>query len=181
MTAAAYAKEPLESLKGPIEEVVAILNDPIYQEDGQKEIQHEKIWEVIRQIFDFTEIAKRALARNWRVFTPKQRKEFTDAFTELLGNNYINKIQGQYQDERVIYLGQEMLSGTKALVKTKIVRKHAEIPANYRMKQHNSSWWIYDVSIEGVSLVKNYRTQFNKILVKESPGQLIERIKKKTS
>ncbi|HPA13933.1 MAG TPA: ABC transporter substrate-binding protein [Desulfobacterales bacterium] len=175
----ASGKEPLDELKQPIDKVIEILRDPLYRDEAKKKLQREKIWDVIRTHFDFLEISKRSLARNWLVFTPKERKEFTEVFGDFLGEIYIDKLQGEFQDEKVVYVGQEMVSDSKALVKTTVIRKTAEIPMNYSMLKNNDGWKIYDVNIEGVSLVQNYRTQFNQTLSKESPAQLIERLRNK--
>ena len=171
--------EPLEALKIPVEQVIKLLKDSNYQDVSKKDLQREKIWETIKSIFNFREMAKRVLARNWKKFSPQQRKEFAALFTELLGNAYIGKMQAKYEDEEVVYQGQKMISATKARVKTKIIRGSMDIPVVYSMLNRNGSWKIYDVNIEGVSLVKNYRVQFNKILIKNSPARLIERLKKK--
>jgi phospholipid transport system substrate-binding protein len=179
MSAMAHSTEPLDALRGPVEQVLSILKDSRDQNGDSKSVKRGKIRDITRKIFDYTEMSKRALARNWRNFTPRERKEFRDVFAELLENTYIDKIQGEYQDEKVIYLSQELVTAEKALVKTKILRENIDIPVNYSMLMRNETWWIYDVNIEGVSLVKNYRTQFNEILLKESPAQLIERLKKK--
>lgn len=176
---AAGAQEPREALKGPIDEVVSILRDPQYKGENQAELGREKIWGVIERLFDFTEMSKRCLARNWRVFSPSERKEFSEVFTRFLGNTYLDKIQKDYQNEEVVYGEQQMLTDTKALVKTTVMRDTVEIPVNYRMLKRNGAWRVYDVNIEGVSLVKNYRTQFGKILMRDSPADLIERLHKK--
>jgi phospholipid transport system substrate-binding protein len=173
------AGEPMTALKKSLDLAMSILNDPQYNTDDLKEIQKEKIWEIIRQIFDFTEIAKRALAANWKKFSPQERKLFTESFTELLGNSYLEKIQSGFQDETIAYLSEDQITDTKFMIKTKIISKNGEIPVNYNMRKKKSEWRIYDVKIEGVSLVKNYRTQFNKILFRESPTQLIETIQNK--
>ncbi len=175
----AYCEQPLEIIKERIEQIVSILNDQQYMAPGQDVLRKEKISAIARDIFDFTEISKRALAWNWRNFTPLERKEFTDAFTELIKNTYLNKIKNQHQHIKVIYLGQEMISKTKAKVKTRIQRENVDILVCYKVKIRKGLWKIYDVSAEGVSLIKNYRIQFNKILLKESPSQLIDKIKAK--
>ncbi len=179
MTTLAYGTMPMETLQKPMNEIVRILKDPQYLEKDKKEVQREKLWKIIREVFDFREMSKRSLARNWKRFNSGQRDQFTDVFSTLLGNIYLNKVQGGYHDEKVVYLGEEIIKEKKAVVKTKIVRENVEIPMNYRMRLHREKWKIYDIIIEGVGLVKNYRTQFKKILRKESPDQLIERLKKK--
>jgi phospholipid transport system substrate-binding protein len=173
------AQKPLEAVQGPIDKIISILNDPAYRDGAQKVIGREKIWAVVQEFFDFTEMAKRTLAQNWPNFAPPQRKEFSLVFGEFLGNTYMNKIQKGYRDEKVVYLGEEMVSDGKAVVKTKIVRENVETPVDYSMMMQEGGWTVYDVRIEGVSLVKNYRTQFEKILMKSSPQELIERLKTK--
>ena len=174
-----YGTEPLDALRIPVDQVTALLKDPKYQNPEQKELQREKIWEAITRVFDFREMAKRALGRNWNKFAPEQRKEFVHLFSELLGNTYTTKMQGKYEDEKVVYLSQKIASGSKARVKTKIVSRNMDIPVNYNMIKRNGSWKVYDVNIEGISLIKNYRSQFNQILSKDSPTYLIDRLKGK--
>jgi len=169
----------MDALKGPIDEGIKLLSDQKYKNPSLKRVQREKIWEIVRKAFDFTELSGRALATNWKIFNPLQRREFSEVFSEVLGNTYLDKIQGGYMDEKVAYLGQEMLSDTKAVVKTKIIREKGEIPVNYSMRLKNNNWKVYDIHVEGVSLVQNYRSQFNDILSKETPNELIRRLEKK--
>lgn len=179
MTTSAHGIPPEETLQKPMNEIIGILKDPRYHGKGTKEVQREELWKIVRGLFDFREMSKRSLGRFWKRFSPGQRDQFTDVFSTLLGNIYLNKIQGGYHDEKVLYLGEEIIKDKKAIVKTKIVRENGEIPMNYHMRLQGKKWKIYDFTIEGVGLVKNYRTQFKKILRKESPDQLIERLKKK--
>ncbi len=180
MPAYAEKSKPLDDLKGPLEQGIAILKDPEYT--SNREEQREKIWELVQKMFDFKAIAIRALARNWRGFSPEQQDEFTVVFTELLKNTYLDKIQGQFHDEEVVFEDQDMLSEDKAVVETKVIRQgNVEIPIIYSMhfKDTDQIWQVYDVNIEGVSLVKNYRNQFKSILDKDSPEDLIKRIREK--
>lgn len=170
----------MEALKGPVEEVVAILKDPSYQDSAKKGPQRDRIWKIVRQAFDFVEIAKRALAYNWRIFTPAQRQEFTELFTDLLGNTYLDKLQSQYHNEKIVFVKQDQFSLDRAVVHTQILRESVATPVDYSMMLENGQWRVYDVNVEGVSLVQNYRTQFSSILLNETPAQLIERLKKKT-
>ncbi|MDM8537335.1 ABC transporter substrate-binding protein [Desulfobacterales bacterium HSG17] len=171
-------KKPLDELKAPMEQAITILKDTQYKD--KKEIQREKIWELVSQVFDFKAISMRALARNWKIFNDKQKKDFTKVFTELLKNTYIDKIQGEFHDEEIVFTGQDMVSAKKARVNTKIIRGKVEIPMDYSMKLSKvKKWMVYDVNIEGVSLVKNYRNQFKEVLAKDSPDQLIQRLKEK--
>lgn len=176
----AGAAEPMEAIKAPIDVVIGILNDPQYKQAGTKSLQRQKIWKTVKPMFDFDEISRRSVARKWGDFSDAEKVEFSDVFSEFLGNTYIDKIQGEYHNEQIVYLGQDFYSDVYAEVKTHILRETLEIPVNYRMfKSKGSPWKVYDIIVEGVSLVKNYRTQFASILKKESPAQLIQRLNKK--
>ncbi|MGE0084802.1 MAG: phospholipid-binding protein MlaC [Desulfococcaceae bacterium] len=170
---------PMDQVKVPIEKGIALLKDPQYTAADKKELQREKIWELVKEAFDFKLISMRSLARSWRDFNAKQQEEFIAEFTELLRNTYIDKIQGEFHNEEIVFLNQDMISEDKAVVKSKILRGKVEIPMDYSMHFHGGKWWIYDINIEGVSLVSNYRSQFKNILEKEKPDQLIQRLKEK--
>lgn len=171
--------QPLETLKVAVDEAVKILNNSQYKDEAQNKTQRDDIWKVIRQVFDLEGIAQITLARNWRRFNQTEKNEFTEVFGRFLGNTYVEKIQSGFSGQKVEYLEQEKITDTKAFVKTKIIKDSREIPVDYRMHKVGADWKVYDVIIEGVSLVKNYRTQFNSILMKETPKELIETIKKK--
>ncbi len=172
-------KGPMDALKGPIDEGISLLRDPKYKNPALKNAQRDKIWEIAGKAFDFTELSARALAANWKSFSPEQRKIFSKVFSEILGNTYYDKVRGEFRDEKVVYISQEMVSDTKAIVKTKIIREKSEIPVDYSMRLKDNNWKVYDVQVEGISLVQNYRSQFNEILSKESPDELIRRLEKK--
>ena len=177
---AAAAIEPLAVIKEPIDAVIVILNDPQYKALDTRPAQRSEIWKTVKPMFDFTEVSMRALARNWRRFSAAEQEAFVDVFAQFLGNTYIDKIQGEYHDEKIEYLGQTIHEEQYAEVKTKIVRETVEIPVNYRMrKQSDGRWKVYDIIVEGVSLVKNYRIQFASILNKKKPAQLIEQLNEK--
>jgi phospholipid transport system substrate-binding protein len=178
--AAAQDLKPMDALRGPVDQVIAILKDPRYKSVTDKGAQKDRLWEIIRGVFDYEAISARAVGRNWGLFSPAQKQAFTDAFSELLGNTYLTKIQGEYKNERVEFLGQELLDNATARVKTRIVREADAILVVYSMQQAKGAWRIYDVNIEGVSLVQNYRSQFDQILTKGTPDQLIERVQAKS-
>jgi phospholipid transport system substrate-binding protein len=177
--AAAERPAPIDALRGPVESVLAILQDPKYRPESEKDAQRDRLWVIIRAVFDFEGISERAVGRNWGRFTPEQKKAFADVFSTLLGNTYLTKIQGGYTNEKVEFLTQEVLSDAKARVKTKIVREVDTIAVDYSVHPDGASWRIYDVNIEGVSLVQNYRSQFDQILSKDPPDSLIERLRAK--
>jgi phospholipid transport system substrate-binding protein len=180
-TAPVLGAGPTEAVQGKMEQLISILDDPRFRDPGARGAQKEEIRRITRQIFDFTEISMRALGRNWRTLSSGEKGEFREVFTELLENTYISKIQDEYSDEKVVYLEQQMASDNVALVRTKVIRESVDVPVDYSMRLKNGSWRIYDVRVEGVSLVKNYRTQFAKILAKESPAQLIQRLRNKVA
>ena len=175
--ASAQEIKPIDALRGPLDSALAILQDPRYRSGSEREAQKERLWEIIRKVFDFEGITMLAVGQNWKLFSPEQKKVFTDVFTTRLGNSYLNKIQGSFNNERVEFLSQEVLSASKARVKTKIIREVDSIPVDYSVRPVDGAWRIYDVVIEGVSLVANYRSQFNDILSKDSPDVLIERVR----
>jgi phospholipid transport system substrate-binding protein len=178
-TSLSEAASPMEALKIPIETVLSLLKDPKYKDPDQRQQQRDKIFAITRKLFDYTEMSKRTLARNWKSFSPEEQLQFVDVFADHLSNSYMDKIQGEYKGETVVFIGQEMVADGKSLVTTKIQRQPSDISVDYSMLLVDNQWRVYDVNIEGISLIKNYRTQFDQILVKESPAQLIERLKKK--
>ncbi|MBC8393914.1 MAG: ABC transporter substrate-binding protein [Deltaproteobacteria bacterium] len=180
MTHVVQSAQPMDELKGPVEQFIKILQDPQYSDASKKNLQREKLWGVARKIFDFTAISRGTLTRfRWKSFTPEQRKDFTDVFTEFIGNTYFDKIQGEYHNEEVVFLNQEMLSETKARVMTKIKREALEIPVDYSMWFRKGGWKIFNVYVEGVSLLGNYRSEFERFLTKSSADELILELKKK--
>lgn len=177
---AAEKTQPQEILKQSVDQVISLLQNPEYQDASKWNTQRDRIMAVINNIFDFVEVSKRTLGRNWKRFTPEERKTFAEHFADFLGYTYFKKVRDAYQGETVVYLFQEISpDGEKAYVKTRIPRQAGDIPIDYRMIGRKGTWRVYDVVIEGVSLVKNYRTQFNQILRKESPKQLIAKLQEK--
>lgn len=174
-----FAAEPMDILKVPVDQIITLLKDPRYHSPNAKKEQATKIWDIVKDIFDFRKISQLSLAQYWKKFNGEQKEIFTETFTKLLGDTYIEKIQGGFQDEHVVFISEEQITPSKALVKTKIVRQSIDIPVHYKLYLRKDKWKIYDINIEGISLVKNYRSQFKKILVNETPDQLIERLKKK--
>ena len=178
------AGSPTDALKGPLDQSIEILKDPKYKADDPalKIEQRDKIWDLVEGTFDFTEVSRRALARNWKSFSPQQQKDFAAVFSKMLGNIYVDRIQTGFSDQKVEF-ADEILHESKplAIVKTFIVGDRNKIPVDYSLKNKNGQWVVYDVKVEGVSLIKNYRTQFNDILRKESPDQLIDRLKAKVA
>jgi len=137
-----FSAEPIDVLRGPVDKIINTLQDPQYQGPSGKKKQADKIWVIVKDIFDFKKISMLALARNWKKFNSEQKETFINSFTTLLGETYIDKIQGGFQDEKVIFLSEEKLTQSKALVKTKIVRQSIDIPVNYKLYLKKDKWKI---------------------------------------
>jgi phospholipid transport system substrate-binding protein len=174
----AWGGPPSEQLKGSIDRVIQILEDPALKADGKVRERRAAVRKVANDIFDFAETARRSLARHWAGRTDKEREEFVALFADLLERSYISKIE-LYGGEKIQY-GREQTDGDFAIVSSKIITKQGqEVPVDYRMLRRGDRWLVYDVVIEGVSLVSNYRTQFNKIIQTSSYGELVKKMKTK--
>ena len=177
--ASADGIQPIDVIQDAIDGALKILNDPKYADGKNVDQLQREVWEVIKDVFDYREISRRSLGRNWKKFSPTQKKEFVRVFSEFLKRNYLRKLKSEYRDASFEYDDQVWLSEKQAAVKTTLKRQTVEISVDYRLLKRNDRWRIYDVNIEGVSMVKNYRSQFNELLSKESPEQLIKRFKKR--
>jgi len=174
----ALAGAPTDQLRAQIDRAVKILDDPELKKDGRQKDRRAAVRQVANDIFDFSETAKRSLARHWAPRTPAERDEFVALFTDLLERSYIGKIE-TYGGEQIHFVG-ETVEGEGAVVRTKLVTKQGtEIPIDYRMLKRGDKWLVYDVVIEGVSLISNYRTQFNKIITTSSFQDLMKKMKTK--
>ncbi|SHK34267.1 phospholipid transport system substrate-binding protein [Desulfatibacillum alkenivorans DSM 16219] len=180
-SAPALAADPaLEAVKAPLDKAMAVLNDPQFADGQNAEKQRELLWDCIEEVFNFVEVAKRSVGRNWKKFTPEERKDFTEIFSRVLGDAYLSRIQTGYEGDTIDYLGVEAGSkDDKAVVQTVIQRPGMQIPVDYSMLNKKGKWEVYDVKIEGISLVKNYRSQFDKKLMNMKPAELIQELKEK--
>jgi phospholipid transport system substrate-binding protein len=168
----ANAGAPTEQIQTGIEKVMTILKDPKLQAESKK----KELREVIYPKFDFTEMAKRSLGSHWQRRTAEEQKEFVRLFTDLIEGAYMTNLDG-YQGEKVV-IGGEKLDKDFAEVSTKILsKKGEEIAVNYKLRQAGSEWKIYDVVIENISLVNNYRSQFNRVIARSSFDELIVKMK----
>ena len=174
----AWAGPPTEQLKVEIDRVVKMLEDPALKADGKAVERRARVRSVANDIFDWAETAKRSLARHWQPLSDTQREEFVKLFGDLLERSYISKIE-LYGGEKIVYVG-ESVDGEQAIVRTKIITKQGtDVPVEYRMLRRGDRWLVYDVVIESVSLVSNYRTQFNKIIQASSYQELVKKMKAK--
>jgi phospholipid transport system substrate-binding protein len=178
LAGAAHAGIPTDQLRGATDRVLKILQDAELKQPAKKDARRQQIRAVADEIFDWQETGKRALARHWQGRSASEREEFSTLFADLIERSYISKIE-QYSGERVVYAG-ETVEGDQATVRTKLITKsNTEIPIDYRMRKEGDRWRAYDVVIEGVSLVSNYRTQFNKIIQQSGYGELVKKLKAK--
>jgi phospholipid transport system substrate-binding protein len=172
--------EPLEQIRLTVQGILGVMQNAEMRRPEKKNERRAAIMAHVNQRFDFEEMSKLTLASKWKERTPEEKKNFQELFSELLKNTYIGRIEA-YSNEEVIY-EKVIFDGdprTKAMVYTKVIKNNQEIPINYKLLNKQGEWFVYDVLIEGVSLVRNYRTEFARIINKEKYAGLIERIRSK--
>ena len=177
-TATAWAGPPTDAVKKSVDEVIRILENPAGKKPEKKEDRRKLLEQTIAQRFNFTEMAKRSLGAEWAKRTPEEQKEFAANFQTLLANTYIGRIEA-YSGEKVQYL-KELNDGEYAEIYTHVDTGKSVIDINYRM-QKTEDWRVYDVVVEGTSLVLNYREQFKRILRKDSFAELSKQLRDKSS
>ena len=170
---------PLDTVERHVNEVLKVLRDPALQGEANKEAKQEKIEAIADEMFDYVALSRLTLGRNWRKFNGDQKKEFVQLYRSILEKAYMDRILS-YTDEKVTFDKETMLSEKKAEVQTHIVTKSTEIPIFYRVYLKDGKWKVYDVIIEGISLIKNYRTQFRDILANNPPEEVLKILRKKT-
>lgn len=170
---------PFDTVKGHVNEVLRVLRDPALQGEANKEVRQEKIESIADEMFDYVAVSRLTLGRNWRKFKGDQKKEFVQLYRSVLEKAYLDRILA-YTDEKVTFGKETMLSEKKAEVQTHIITKSVEIPIYYRVYLKDGKWKVYDIIIEGISLIKNYRTQFREILANNPPEEVLKILRKKT-
>lgn len=179
-TAWGTAGEPSATIRRQVTMILEVLGDPALHTDAAKEEKKAKIRAIADEVFNYDELSRRTLGRNWQQLNSEQQREFTDLFGRLLSKVYLDRIL-EYTNETVAFEKETMLATDKAEVQSSIITASKSIPVHYRMIEHNGQWQVYDVIIEGVSLVKNYRSQFKDILATKSPEKLLAILREKTS
>jgi phospholipid transport system substrate-binding protein len=173
----AWAGPPTDQLREGVDRVVKILRDPALAGEQHGDQRRAAIGRVASEIFDFGDMAKRSLGQHWGERTPAERVEFARLFTELIQRSYIAKVDQHGSAARVSFLG-ETVDGTYAVVKTTIpLSNGSTMPLDYRMHGASGHWQVYDLSMDGISLLANYRAQFNKIIRTSSFEELVVRLK----
>jgi phospholipid transport system substrate-binding protein len=170
---------PTESLKPTLNEIMEIITNPSLAGDGQKKGRRAQIMAIATKGFNFTEMSKRVLGRPWKEINQQQRDRFEELFTKLLENAYIGKLEG-YSGQEIVFKD-ERIKGAKAVVSTTVENNGVTLPVHYIMIQKNTTWQVYDINIEGVSLVQNYREQFKSIIRKEKFDGLVKQLEKKNA
>jgi phospholipid transport system substrate-binding protein len=174
-----FADSPVESIQTQVNRALEVLRDPALKAESAKETKEKKIWAILDGVFDYTELSKRTLAQQWKQFTPDQQEEFIRLFGKLLGGVYMDRIIA-YKDEKVVFGKVTNLSDRTAEVQSEVLTSSKSIPIHYRMILENREWKVYDVVVEGVSLVQNYRSQFREILTNKPPEDLLKMLREKT-
>jgi phospholipid transport system substrate-binding protein len=174
----AFAGVPLDTVKTNVNGVLDVLGDPKLKGEAGKKVKEQRVEAAADKLFDYVELSKRTLGLNWNKFIPEQRKEFVGLFKTILKDAYVDKITA-YTNEQVNFTREVALSETTVEVQSTIVSKGGETPIFYRVMKKENNWKVYDVVIEGVSLINNYRTQFREILGNNPPETLLETLRKK--
>lgn len=169
---------PTDVVRSTIGEVIRILEDPKLKDPARLLPRRRMLEEVIAARFDYAEMSKRSLASHWTPLTEAERAEFVELFKSFLSDRYAEKIEG-YAGEQVLYLS-ERIEGNYAEVRTKLRSSKVEIPMDYRLHVKDGQWHAYDIVADGVSLVKNYRSQFEKIIRADSYAELVRRLRDRT-
>jgi len=174
-----------DSLKGTLNQIIDVLNDPSLKTPNKENERKDILLKLIKERFDEEEFSRRALGVHWRKRTKEERKEFVEAFSDLLERTYLDKIDaylakaGSFSEKNILYLN-ETVKGRYVVLATKIITsENAQIPVLYLFKNKQGNWLVCDVAIEGVSIAKNYRAQFKEILANSSFKELIGKLKSK--
>lgn len=175
-----FAGEPTQQMKQTTEKILSVLSNPDLKDPGKAPERKKQFSQILDERFDWEELSRRSLARHWVERTPQEKKEFVPLYRDLLERTYLEKVD-DYSGETVRYEG-ETLDGEYAIVKVKIQTKSKrEIPVEYRMLKKGTTWRVYDISIEGVSLVNNYRQQFSSMLQKSTFQEVLKKLREKSS
>jgi phospholipid transport system substrate-binding protein len=178
VSVALSVESPTVVVRGTIDEVIRLVSDEVLKTPDQATYRRQLLEEIIGQHFDFEEMAKRSLAAHWRNQSAAEHQEFATLFQSLLSKTYAGKIEN-YSGEKVQYL-KERLKDSYAEVQTTIVSNKTEISLDYRLLLKDGNWRVYDVVVDGVSLVKNYRVQFDRIIRDSSYEELVKTLRDKS-
>ncbi|RMF44114.1 MAG: ABC transporter substrate-binding protein [Deltaproteobacteria bacterium] len=173
LTAQAEAATPREEISATVDRILTLLRD----KDMDRMERRRTLTDTIEARFDFDTMARSTLGKYWKKASSEQRQRFKELFSDLLESTYLGRIEA-YTDETVSY-GEEKVRGNKALVETSVHSGNTDIPIHYKLVQKQNGWYVYDVVIEGVSLVRNFRSSYGTIVKKEGFDQLFGRMEEK--
>lgn len=176
----AHADSALDTIKSRINQVLVVLRDPALKSDSSKEEKKKRLRQIFDNAFDYVELSRNTLSRNWDKLKPDQQKEFMQLYRTLLENVYLDLILS-YKDQEVVFGKERSLGENKVEVDTKVISGSTEIPINFRLISQSGDWRIYDFVIENISVVSNYRSQFGRILTKQSPEEMLASLRKQVS
>jgi phospholipid transport system substrate-binding protein len=174
-----YARSPMETTETEVKKILAVLGDQTLTGEAGTTAKKEKLRVIFDDIFDYAVLSKRTLGRNWKKLDTEQQNEFVELYRKLLDSVYMDRLLA-YKDENVVFSKERMITEKRAEVFSNIVTSDKKIPIDYRLILKKNQWKVYDIIIEGVSLVKNYRSQFNAILSKNEPEELLKILREKT-
>ena len=174
-----YARSPMETTETEVKKILAVLGDQSLTGEAGTTAKKEKLRVIFDDIFDYAVLSKRTLGHNWKKLDTEQQNEFVELYRKLLDSVYMDRLLA-YKDENVVFSKERMIAEKRAEVFSNIVTSDKKIPIDYRLILKKNQWKVYDIIIEGVSLVKNYRSQFNAILSKNEPEELLKILREKT-
>lgn len=172
------AESPFATVQTAITKVMAIIDDPSLQGETGKTEKVKRIEVIVDEVFDYEKLSRQSLGKNWNGITPAQQQEFTKLFSKFLGQVYITKITS-FPGSKVDFIDEVSLSPTVSEVRTQVITKEAKVPISYRLTTSEAGWRVYDVIVEGVSLLNNYRSQFHSILTNKPMEDLLAQLRAK--
>jgi len=173
-----FSGQPTETVKGNLDKVLDVLRDPSLKAESARKAKKARIRNISEEMFEFTELSKRSLGKNWNKFNPDQQKEFVGLYKSLLEDAYADKIM-LYADVKIVFSKEVALTEKTVEVQSTALTKTGEVSIYYRVIMKDNVWRVYDVVVEGISLINNYRAQFKEILVNKPPESLLETLRKK--
>ena len=180
VAAQVHADSGLDTIKSRINQVLVVLKDPALKNDSAKELKKKRLRAIFDTTFDYSELSRSTLSRYWDKLNSEQQKEFMQLYKALLEKLYMDEILS-YKDQEIVFGKERALGENRVEVDTKIISEKTETPINFRLISKNNQWWVYDFVIENISVVANYRSQFGRILTKDTPEKMLEDLRKKAT
>ena len=172
-----HADTALDTIKSSVNQALVVLRDPALKGESAKEVKKARLRQIFDGTFDYAELSRSTLSRNWDKLKPDQQKEFMQLYKTLLEKVYMDTILS-YKDQEVAFGKERALRENRVEVDTKLLSGSTETPINFRMIAKGGGWWVYDFVIENISVVSNYRSQFGRVLTKQSPEEMLAALRK---